>query len=163
MPYSLSDLPLEFKPKRQGTIVALSVVIVLELMFAVGFEMNNHWPLAAFFGKGLISTLSFLFIVGACAVGIVQAQRRKDRLVIDENGVRLELNGVARAWRWNDMGRFHLVTVHARSKTRVVAIEPRGEQSTFDPKANVIWPKFGPSTEDFLKLLLAGKARWGEA
>jgi len=163
MPYSLSDLPLEFKPNRQAPTVALSVVIVLELMFAVGFEMSNHWPVAAFFGKGLISTLSFLFIVGACVVGLVQAHRRKDRLVIDETGVRLDLNGVSRAWRWHDMGRFHLVTVHARSKTRVVAIEPRGAQPSFDAKANVIWPKFGPSTEEFLKLLLAGKARWGGA
>lgn len=163
MPYALSDLPLEFRPKKQGPIVALSVVIVLELLFAVGFEINNHWPVQAFFTKGLISTLSFLFIVGACIVGIVQAQRRKDRLVIDESGVLLDLNGVSRAWRWSDMGRFHLVTVHAPSKLRKVAIELRGQEEGFDARANVIWPKFGPSTEDFLNLLRAGKARWGDA
>ena len=161
MPYTLSDLPLEFRPKKQGPTVALSVVIVLELMFAVGFEATNHWPVQAFFTKGLISTISFLFIVGVCVFGIVQAHRRKDRLVIDETGVRLDLDGASRAWRWSDMGRFHLVMVHAPSKTRMVAIEPRGEEA-FDAKANVIWPKFGPSTEEFLTLLRAGKARWGE-
>jgi hypothetical protein len=162
MSYTLSDLPLEFRPKKQGPTVVLSVVIVLELVFAVSFEMDNHWPVQAFFTKGLISTLSFLFIVGACVFGIVQAHTRKDRLVIDESGVVLDLNGVSRAWRWSDMGRFHLVMVHAPSKLRKVAIEPRGQEEGFDAKANVIWPKFGPSTEEFLNLLRAGKARWGE-
>jgi hypothetical protein len=125
--------------------------------------MSAKWPIQAFYTKGLISTLSFLFIVGACIFGIVQAHTRKDRLLIDESGVLLDLNGVSRAWRWNDMGRFHLVMVHAPSKTRMVAIEPRGGDGSFDAKANVIWPKFGPSTEEFLGLLRAGKARWGAA
>jgi len=161
MPYALSDLPLEFRPKKRGPTVVLSLIIVLELMFAVGFEINSRWPPEAFFTKGLISTLSFVFIVGACVFGIVQAHRRKDRLVIDETGVRLDLNGVSRTWRWTDMARFHLILVHAPSKLRMVAIEPRG-QDEFDARANVIWPKFGPSTEEFLGLLRAGKARWGE-
>lgn len=163
MPYTLSDLPLEFRPKKQGPTVVLSLIIVLELVFAIGFEMSTKWPLANFFTKGLISTLSFLFIVGACVVGIVQAHRRKDRLVIDETGVVLDQNGISRAWCWADMGRFHLVVVHAPSKLRMVAIEPRGQEEGFDAKANVIWPKFGPSTEEFLNLLRAGKARWGDA
>ena len=163
MPYTLADLPLEFRPKKQGPIVALSAVIVLELAFAVWFETSAKWPIQTFFTKGLISTLSFLFIVGACTVGIVQALRRRDRLLIDEAGVVLDLNGVSRAWRWSDMGRFHLVMVHAPSKTRMVAIEPRDQAEPFDARANVIWPKFGPTTEQFLNLLRAGKARWGEA
>ncbi|HLZ85505.1 MAG TPA: hypothetical protein VKQ54_18225, partial [Caulobacteraceae bacterium] len=104
----------------------------------------------------------FLFMIGACVFGIVQAHRRKDRLLIDETGVRLDQNGVTRAWRWAEMGRFHLVTVHGPSKTRMVAIEPR-DPVGFDARANVIWPKFGPSTEDLLRLLLAGKKRWGES
>ncbi|MDB5479711.1 MAG: hypothetical protein JWO83_764, partial [Caulobacteraceae bacterium] len=137
-----------------------SLIIVLELMFAGGFEMTNRWPPKWFFTTGLISTLSFLFIVGVCVVGIVQAHRRKDRLVIDETGVLLDQNGVSRAWRWTDMARFHLVVVHAPSKLRMVAIEPPDHEA-FDAKANVIWPKFGPSTEEFLGLLRAGKARWG--
>jgi hypothetical protein len=162
MPYSLSDLPLEFRPKNQGPILALALVIVLEVTFAVGFEMNNRWPIQAFFGRGLLSTLSFLFMVGACVFGIVQVLQRKDRLVIDETGVLLDLNGVTRTWRWSDMGRFHLVMVHAPSKTQRVAIEPRGEAATFDARANVISPRFGPSPDDFLGILRAGRARWGE-
>jgi hypothetical protein len=162
MPYTLSDLPLEFRPKKQGPTVVLSLIIVLELMFAAGSEMANKWPPKWFFTTGLISTLAFLFMVGACIVGIVQAHTRKDRLVIDETGVLLDQNGVSRAWRWTDMARFHLVLVHAPSKLRMVAIEPRGDEA-FDAKANVIWPKFGPTTEEFLGLLRAGKARWGEA
>jgi hypothetical protein len=158
------DLPLEFRPKKQGPTLVLSLIILLEVMFAVGSEMSNHWPPKWFYTTGLISTLAFLFMIGACVFGIVQAHTRKDRLVIDETGVTLDLNGVTRAWRWSDMGRFHLVTVHAPSKTRMVAIEPRDQgEAAFDARANVIWPKFGPSTEDFLNLLRAGKARWGEA
>jgi hypothetical protein len=160
MPYSLADLPLEFRPKVQGPVLVLSLIIVLELMFAGGSEVANKWPPKWFFTTGLISTLAFLFMVGACAVGIVQALRRKDRLVIDETGVRLDQNGVSRAWRWAEMGRFHLVVVHKPSKLRMVAIEPPGE-AAFDARANVIWPRFGPSTEEFLNLLRAGKARWG--
>jgi hypothetical protein len=162
MPYTLLDLPLEFRPKRQGPTLVLSLIIVLELMFAVGSELANKWPPKWFVTTGLISSLAFLFMIGACVFGIVQAHRRKDRLLIDEAGVRLDQNGVTRAWRWAEMGRFHLVTVHAPSKTRMVAIEPR-DPVDFDARANVIWPKFGPSTDEFLKLLLAGKKRWGES
>jgi hypothetical protein len=160
MPYSLADLPLEFRPKRLGPTMVLSLIIVLELMFAAGSEIANKWPPKWFVTTGLVSTLAFLFMIAACLAGIVQAQRRKDRLVIDETGVRLDQSGVTRAWRWSDMSRFHLVTVHAPSKTRMVAIEPK-DADGFDARANVIWPKFGPTTDDFLKLLLAGKKRWG--
>jgi len=159
-PYTLMDLPLEFRPRKFAIATVCAVVIVLEVMAAIGFESSARWPLEAFFTKGLITTLSFLFMVGACVWGIVQAYRRKDRLVIDEDGVLLDLNGVVRSWRWADMGRFHLVLVHARSNLHAVAIEPKGQRD-FDAKANIIWPRFGPSTSDLIKLFQAGKARWG--
>ena len=159
-PYTLANVPLEFRPRRFPIALVCGVVILLELTAAVGFESSTRWPIEMFFTKGLISTLSFLFIVGACVFGIVQAYRRKDRLVIDETGVLLDLNGVVRSWRWVDMARFHLVLVHARSNLHAVAIEPKGERD-FDAKANVIWPKFGPSTSDLIKLFQAGRARWG--
>lgn len=161
MPHTPADLPLEFRPKKLAPTMVFALIILLEVMFAIGFEMATHWSVEMFLTKGLISTLSFLFMVGACVFGIVQAQRRKDRLVIDETGVLLDLNGVSRTWRWTDMARFHLVLVHARSKLHMVAIEPKG-QGAFDARANVIWPRFGPSTDDFIKILRAGKARWGD-
>ncbi len=161
MTHSLDDLPLEFRPKKLAPTMVFALIIALELMFAVGFEIQAKWPPEAFYTKGLISTLSFLFMVGACVFGIVETQRKTDRLTLDRNGVVLEMNGATRAWAWKDMARFHLVLVHARSKLHMVAIEPKG-QGVFDAKANVIWPRFGPGTDEFLALLRAGKARWGE-
>jgi hypothetical protein len=162
MTYSLADLPLEFRPRKLAMTMVFALIIVLELAFAVSFELIAKWPLEAFYTRGLINSLSFLFMVGACVWGIVDVQRKTDRLVIDQTGVELELNGVRRAWAWTEMARFHLVLVHPRSKLHMVAIEPKG-QGTFDAKANVIWPRFGPGTDEFLAILRAGKARWGEA
>ena len=160
MPYTLADLPLEFRPKKLATTMVFALIIGLELIFAVVFEVVAKWPLEAFYTRGLISTLSFLFMVGACVWGIVEVQRLKDRLAIDETGVVVDLNGVERRYRWTDMARFHVVLVHARSKLHMVAIERKGDTG-FDARANVIWPRFGPSPEEFLSLLRAGKARWG--
>jgi hypothetical protein len=162
MNLSLDDLPLEFRPGKLAPTLVLGLVILLELTFAAVFESLVKWPIAMFLGPGLISTLSFLFMVAACAWGIVRVQRRADRLVIDETGVIVALDGIERRYLWSEMARIHLVLVHARTKLHMVAIERRGE-AAFDAKANVIWPRFGPSTEEFLKLLRAGKARWGEA
>lgn len=161
MPPSLADLPLEFRPKKGATIGVLVLLIALEVVFAAAFEIQAKWPLAAFFTTGLISTLSFLFLVGAAVFGIVQAVNSRDHLLIDETGVSLRQNGVERRWPWRDMARFHLVLVHRRSKLHMVAIEPKGD-AAFNAKANVIWPRFGPNTDEFLALLRAGKAKWGE-
>ena len=138
-----------------------TLLILLELVFAASFEMQAKWPLSAFFTTGLISTLAFLFMVGVAVFGIAQALRSKDHLYIDDTGVILRLDNVERRWRWRDMARFHLVLVHKRSKLHMVAIEMKGDTG-FDAKANVIWPRFGPNTDEFLALLRAGKARWGE-
>jgi hypothetical protein len=162
MPHSLDEVPLEFRPKKLAPTMVFALIILLEIIFAVGFELIARWRLADFFGKGLISTLSFLFMIGACIFGIVDVRRKQDRLLIDETGVTVNLGGVERRYLWPDMARFHLVLVHARSRLHMVAIEPRGA-TDFDAKANVIWPRFGPGTEDFLRLLRAGKARWGGA
>ena len=162
MPHTLADLPLDFRPRKTATIGVFILLIVLELLFATMFELQAKWPLAAFFtANGLISTGSFLFLVGVAVFGIVQAARSRDHLLIDETGVILRLQDVERRWRWRDMARFHLVLVHKRSKLHMVAIELKGDPA-FDPKANVIWPRFGPGTDEFLALLRAGKARWGE-
>jgi hypothetical protein len=160
MLHSLSDLPLDFRPKKLAPTMVFVMIIFLEAVFAVAFELVAKWPPQAFLTRGLISTLSFLFMIGACVWGIVQVQTRRDRLLIDQTGVIVDLDGVERRYRWTEMARFHLVLVHARSKLHMVAIERWGEAS-FDPKANIIWPKFGPGTEEFLGLLRAGKARWG--
>jgi hypothetical protein len=159
---SLDKLPLEYRPGKVAPTAVFSLIILLELIFAVGFQSVARWPLARFVGPGLASTLSFLFMIGACVWGIVRVQRRTDRLVIDETGVVVILNGVERRWRWSEMARFHLVLVHGRTKLHMGAIARRGERA-FDPRANVIWPRFGPATDEFLRLLRAGKARWGEA
>ena len=161
MPHTLADLPLDFRPKQTAKIGVFILLILLELVFAATFEMQAKWPITAFFTTGLISTLAFLFMVGAAGFGIVQAMRSTDHLFIDDTGVILRLDNVERRWRWRDMARFHLVLVHKRSKLHMVAIELKGDVG-FDPKANVIWPRFGPSTDEFLALLRAGKARWGE-
>ncbi len=161
MSYSLADIPLEFRPKKLAPTMVFALIILLELGFAAGFLIVGKWPVQTLLTTGLPTTLSFLFMIGVCVWGIVQAQTRKDQLTIDETGVRLHLNGVDRAWRWTEMARFHLVLVHARSKMHMVAIEPKGQGAVFDAKANVIWPRFGPSTDDFLALLRAGKAKWG--
>jgi hypothetical protein len=160
MPYTLADLPLEFRPKRLAPTLVLLLVIGLEIAFAVNFELTAKWPLQTFFARGLTTTLSFLFMVGACVWWIVQIQRKSDRLRIDEDGVFLDLNGVQRSWAWADMARFHLVLVHARAKVQMIAIERKGDVD-FDARANVIWPRFGPETKELLALLRAGKARWG--
>ena len=160
MPLTLADLPLEFRPKKTAPTMVFILIIVLEVIFAAGFEIVQRWPLRTFFTTGLISTLSFLFMVGVCIWGIVDAQTKQDRLTIDQEGVLVHLNGVTRQWDWRDMARFHLVLVHARTKLHMVAIEPKGAVA-FDAKANVIWPRFGPDTEAFYALLRAGKARWG--
>ncbi len=161
MSHTLDDLPLEFRPGKRAPTAVFALIILLELLFAVSFESVARWPAAMFIGPGLGSTLAFLFMIGACVWGIVQVQRRADRLLIDEAGVIVTLGGAERRYRWTEMARFHLVMVHARTKLHMVAIERRGE-SAFDAKANVIWPRFGPSTDDFLTLLRAGKARWGD-
>jgi hypothetical protein len=158
---SLDDLPLEFRPGKLAPTLVLALVILLELTFAAVFEAVARWPIRMFLGAGLLSTLSFLFMLGACVWGIVRVQRRDDRLVIDESGVVIALGGAERRYRWSEMARFHLVLVHARTKLHMVAIERRGD-GAFDARANVIWPRFGPSTDEFLRLLRAGKARWGE-
>jgi hypothetical protein len=160
MRYSLDDLPLIFRPGKLAPTVVLSLVIMLELIFAASFESVERWPVATFLHAGLASTLSFLFMLGACVWGIVRVQRRTDRLVIDGSGVIVALDGKERRYGWSEMARFHLVVVHARTKLHMVAIERQGE-SDFDPRANVIWPRFGPSADEFLKLLRAGKMRWG--
>jgi hypothetical protein len=160
MTYTLADLPLEFRPKKMAPSMVLGLLIVLELGFATAFELVAKWPVEAFYTRGLVSTLSFLFLVGACVWGIADIQRKTDHLTIDENGVTLELDGAKRSWAWADMARFHLVTVHARSKLQMIAIEPRG-QGLFDARANIIRTRFGPETNAFLGLLRAGKARWG--
>jgi hypothetical protein len=160
MSYSLADLPLEFRPKKLAATMLLALLIALELVFAAVFVLVAKWPLDAFFTRGLASTLSFLFLVGACVWGIVDIQRKRDRLTIDETGVALELDGARRVWRWPDMARFHLVAAHPRSDSKFVAIEPKGA-AAFDAKANLIKTKFGPETNDFLTILRAGKARWG--
>lgn len=163
MTYTLADLPLEFRPKKGGPTGVYVVFILLEVAFAVGFEMVQRQPPAAFFtGNGLISTLAFLFMVGVCVFGIYQTQTRQDRLVIDQSGVLLHLNDVTRQWAWTDMNRFHLVLVHKRTNLHRIAIEPYGALK-FDARANLIWPRFGPDTAEFLALLKAGKARWGVA
>ncbi len=162
MTHSLDNLPLEFRPKKLAPTMVFALIIALELIFAVFFELQAKWPLEAFFTRGLISTLSFLFMIGVCVFGIVETQRKTDRLTLDETGVSLEMGGATRAWAWKDMARFHLVLVHARSKLHMVAIETKG-QGVFDAKANVIWPRFGPGTDEFLALLRTGKARWGES
>ena len=161
MPQTIDDAPLEFRPRKLAPTMVFAMIILLELVFGVVFEIQAKWPLEAFYTTGLVTSLSYLFMIGACIFGIVEVQRKTDRLLIDENGVELVLNGVRRAWAWKEMARFHLVLVHARSKLHMVAIEPKG-QGTFDPKANVIWPRFGPGTDEFLALLRAGKARWGQ-
>jgi len=161
MPDTLADLPLEYRPRKFAMTMVCVLVIVLEIVFAIGFEISAKWPLEAFFTRGLISTLSFAFMIGASIWGIVEVQRKTDRLTIDQTGVVLDLNGVVRRWAWTDMARFHLVLVHKRSNLHMVAIEPKGQGSAFDAKANVIWPRFGPGTDEFLRLLRAGKARWG--
>ena len=160
MPHTLADLPLDFRPKQGAKIGVFTLLILLELVFAASFEMQAKWPLAAFYTTGLISTLAFLFMVGVAVFGIVQALRSKDHLYIDDTGVILCLDSVERRWRWRDMARFHLVLVHKRSKLHMVAIEMKGD-TDFDAKANVIWPRFGPNTDEFLALLRAGKTRWG--
>ena len=162
MTHSLDNLPLEFRPKKLAPTMVFALIIALELIFAAVFELQAKWPLEAFYTRGLISTLSFLFMIGACVFGIVETQRKTDRLTLDETGVSLEMGGATRAWAWRDMARFHLVLVHARSKLHMVAIEPKA-QGMFNAKANVIWPRFGPGTDEFLALLRAGKARWGES
>ena len=91
---------------------------------------------------------------------MIEVQRRKDRLFIDQTGLIVDLNGVERRYLWTEMAHLHVVLVHARTKLHMVAIERRGE-AAFDPKANVIWPRFGPGADEFLALLRAGKARWG--
>jgi hypothetical protein len=160
MPPSLDDAPLEFRPDKRAPTIVFSLIILLELIFGGAFVVLAHWPPERFFTTGLISTLSFVFMIGACVFGIIEAQRRKDHLRIDEAGVTLHLDGVTRAWRWTDMNRFHLVTINARSGLKRVAIEPNGA-SGFDAKAHVIAPRFGPPTDALLTLLRAGKARWG--
>jgi hypothetical protein len=162
MAHTLSDLPLEFRPRKAAVTVVLALIIGLEVVFAIGFEFIAKWPVRTFFTRGLVSTLSFLFMIGACVWGLIDLRSRRDRIVIDEAGVLVELNGEERSYRWTEMARFHLVLVHARSKLRMVAIERFGEEG-FEAKANVIWPRFGPSTDEFLSLLRAGKARWGAA
>jgi hypothetical protein len=162
MPHTLADLPLDFRPKQQAKIGVYVLLIVLELVFAAVFETKAKWPLAAFLTtNGLITTLAFLFMVAVPVFGIVQAVRSQDHLLIDDTGVILKLDNVERRWRWRDMARFHLVLVHKRSKLHMVAIELKSD-AAFDAKANVIWPRFGPNTDEFLALLQAGKARWGE-
>jgi hypothetical protein len=160
MPPSLDDAPLDFRPSKRAPTIVFSLIILLELIFGGAFVVLAHWPPERFFTTGLISTLSFVFMVGACVFGIVEAQRRKDHLRIDETGVTLHLDGATRAWRWDEMARFHLITVNARGGLKRVAIEPRGATG-FDPKANLIAPRFGPPTDALLTLLRAGKARWG--
>jgi len=160
MSYNLDDAPLEFRPKKLAPTMVFALIIVLELIFAVCFELLAKWSVADFLAKGLISTLSFLFMIGACVWGIVDVQRKQDRLLIDDTGVTVSIGGVERRYLWPDMARFHLVMVHARSRLHMVAIEPNGA-TDFDAKANIIWPRFGPGTEEFLRLLRAGKARWG--
>jgi len=162
MPPTLADLPLEYRPRKLATTMVFALVILLEIVFAIGFEISAKWPLEAFYTRGLIATLSFLFMVGASLWGIYQVQTKTDHLTIDQTGVELELDGVVRRWAWIDMGRFHLVLVHRRSGLHMVAIEPKGRGGDFDAKANVIWPRFGPGTDELLGLLRAGKARWGE-
>jgi hypothetical protein len=160
MTYSLEDLPLEFRPKTFATIAVFTLIILLELVFAIAFEVVAKWPPEAFFTRGLVATLSFLFMIGVCGWGIVEVRRRKDRLVITETGIIVDLGGVERRYLWPEMARFHLVLVHERSKLHLVAIE-RTSDTAFEARANVIWPRFGPSTHEFLSLLRAGKARWG--
>jgi hypothetical protein len=157
---TLSDLPLEFRPRKAAPTMVFALIILLEIVFAIGFELVSKWPPGAFLTRGLPSTLSFLFMIGACVWGMTKVLRRNDRLVIDESGVTVDLDGVERCYRWSEMARFHLVMVHARTKLHMVAIERTGEAG-FDARANVIWPRFGPDTGDFLALLRAGKARWG--
>ena len=104
MTYTLADLPLEFRPKKLAPSMVLGLLIVLELAFAVAFEVVAKWPVEAFYTRGLVSTVSFLFLVGACVWGIVDIQRKTDRLTIDDTGVVLELDapgvsGRGRTWR----------------------------------------------------------------
>jgi hypothetical protein len=162
MPLSLDDAPLEFRPDTRAPTIVFSLIILLELIFGGAFVVMARWPLERFFTTGLISTLSFVFMIGACVYGIIEARRRTDRLRIDDTGVTLLLDGTTRAWRWDEMNRFHLVTVNARSGLKRVAIEPKGA-ANFDAKANLIAPRFGPPTDALLTLLRAGKARWGGA
>lgn len=160
MPHTLAEIPLEFRPKKLAASMVFGLVILLEVVFAVNFELQAKWPLATFFTHGLPTTLAFAFMVGVCVWGIVDVQRKTDRIHIDETGLTVCLHGVERRYAWTDMARFHKVLVHKRSQMHMVAIE-RWSDMNFDAKANVIWPRFGPGTDELLKLLVAGKARWG--
>jgi hypothetical protein len=162
MPNTIDDFPLEFRPRKLGPTVVLSIVILLELVFAAHFESQAKWPPEMFFTKGIITTLSFLFMVGACVWGIIDVQRKPDRVFLDDTGVIVFLNGVERRYRWMEIARFHKVLVHARAQVYMVAIERKGEVA-FDARANAIIAKFGPPADELLRLLVAAKARWGGA
>jgi hypothetical protein len=157
---TIDDLPLEFRPRKTAPTVVLLLVIALEVAFAARFVLVSHLTARTMASTGLAFALPFLALVGACVWQIIRIQTRTDRLRIDETGVVADLNGVERRWAWGEMARLHIVKMHARSGLQLVAIERQGEID-FDARASVIWPRFGPSTPQFLGLLRAGRARWG--
>jgi hypothetical protein len=157
MSYSLSDLPIDRINRKRGIITFLAIMGAVDWLLTIVILAAHDWNVGQTFG---IRNFIGLPLWGAfCLYGIVHFYRRHSRLLIDEKGVRLTVDGKTKMYAWSDIGRVRKVVADRNGDTAVQIV--RKGQILPDNKSDLIWGEFGISMDDLLTLIRAGQTEWG--
>lgn len=153
---SLSDLPIRRTSRKMGYLIFSGTWVALMLLVAFVVLQSVHWSPSAIFAMH-----KWPLLVGGSIPPIylfVATWLRTSSLLIDERGVHVTTNGTTRHYFWEDIDRAREVEV---GRSGVVVQMLRKGQILTDKQSDLIWPEFGMTCDDLIRIVHEGQEKWG--